>query len=107
MRKLQSAQGVCDLGVPRVGGAGLQAVPSQGGGTGPAAVLRDGEVRRADLLTAVQIRAEVARQDRLRVGVEVDVQRQNIGVDIDNLYISQPDNGEQALEITETMVRKY
>ena len=29
----------------------------------------------------------------------------SIGVDIDNLYISQPDNGEQALEITETMVR--
>ena len=28
-----------------------------------------------------------------------------IGVDIDNLYISQPDYGEQALEITETMVR--
>ncbi|MDO5519068.1 MAG: recombinase RecA [bacterium] len=28
-----------------------------------------------------------------------------IGVDIDDLYISQPDNGEQALEITETMVR--
>lgn len=28
-----------------------------------------------------------------------------IGVDIDNLYISQPDTGEQALEITETMVR--
>jgi len=29
----------------------------------------------------------------------------SIGVDIDNLYISQPDNGEQALDITETMVR--
>ncbi len=29
----------------------------------------------------------------------------NIGVDVDNLYISQPDSGEQALEITETMVR--
>ena len=28
-----------------------------------------------------------------------------IGVDVDNLYISQPDNGEQAMEITETMVR--
>ena len=28
-----------------------------------------------------------------------------LGVDIDNLYISQPDDGEQALEITETMVR--
>lgn len=33
------------------------------------------------------------------------VYAKEIGVDIDNLYISQPDNGEQALEITETMVR--
>lgn len=33
------------------------------------------------------------------------VYAKNIGVNIDELYISQPDNGEQALEITETMVR--
>ena len=33
------------------------------------------------------------------------VYARHIGVDIDNLYISQPDSGEQALEITETMVR--
>ena len=33
------------------------------------------------------------------------VYARNIGVDIDNLYISQPDSGEQALEICETMVR--
>ncbi len=33
------------------------------------------------------------------------VYAKNIGVDTDNLYISQPDSGEQALEITETMVR--
>ncbi len=33
------------------------------------------------------------------------VYAKNIGVDIDNLYISQPDNGEQAMEIAETMVR--
>ncbi|MCR5719871.1 MAG: recombinase RecA [Lachnospiraceae bacterium] len=33
------------------------------------------------------------------------VYAKNIGVDIDNLYISQPDDGEQALEIAETMVR--
>lgn len=33
------------------------------------------------------------------------VYAKKIGVDIDNLYISQPDSGEQALEITETMVR--
>lgn len=30
---------------------------------------------------------------------------QRLGVDIDNLYVSQPDNGEQALEITESLVR--
>ena len=29
----------------------------------------------------------------------------NIGVDVDNLYINQPDYGEQGLEIAETMVR--
>ena len=28
-----------------------------------------------------------------------------IGVDLENLYFSQPDNGEQALEITDTLVR--
>ena len=33
------------------------------------------------------------------------VYAKNIGVNIDDLYISQPDCGEQALEITETMVR--
>ncbi len=33
------------------------------------------------------------------------VYARNIGVNIDELYISQPDNGEQALEITETLVR--
>ncbi|MBO5488771.1 MAG: recombinase RecA [Eubacterium sp.] len=33
------------------------------------------------------------------------VYAKNIGVDIDELYISQPDSGEQAMEITETMVR--
>ncbi len=30
---------------------------------------------------------------------------QNLGVDIDNLIISQPDHGEQALEITENLIR--
>ena len=33
------------------------------------------------------------------------VYAKSIGVDVDNLYISQPDSGDQALEITETMVR--
>ena len=29
----------------------------------------------------------------------------NLGVDLDNLYVSQPDTGEQALDITETLIR--
>ncbi len=33
------------------------------------------------------------------------VYAKNIGVDIDNLYVSQPDNGEQALEIADMLVR--
>lgn len=33
------------------------------------------------------------------------VYAKKIGVDIDELYISQPDSGDQALEIAETMVR--
>ena len=33
------------------------------------------------------------------------VYAQNLGVDINNLYVSQPDDGEQALEIAETLVR--
>jgi recombination protein RecA len=33
------------------------------------------------------------------------IRAQSIGVDLDNLYISQPDTGEQALEIVETLIR--
>lgn len=33
------------------------------------------------------------------------VYAKNIGVDIDNLYISQPDSGEQAMEVAEMMIR--
>jgi recombination protein RecA len=36
----------------------------------------------------------------------LDIQyARKLGVDIDNLLVSQPDTGEQALEITETLVR--
>ena len=33
------------------------------------------------------------------------VYAKKLGVDVDNIYISQPDSGEQALEITETLIR--
>ena len=54
--------------------------------------------------------AEVQKQGGIAGFIDAEhaldpVYAKNIGVDIDNLYISQPDNGEQALEICETMVR--
>jgi len=58
----------------------------------------------------LHIIAEVQKQGGIAGFIDAEhaldpVYAKNIGVDIDNLYISQPDCGEQALEITETMVR--
>ena len=59
---------------------------------------------------AIHMVAEVQKRGGIAGFIDAEhaldpVYAKNIGVDIDNLYISQPDNGEQALEITETMVR--
>ncbi len=59
---------------------------------------------------ALHMVAEVQKQGGIAGFIDAEhaldpVYARNIGVDIDDLYISQPDNGEQALEITETMVR--
>ena len=59
---------------------------------------------------ALHMVAEVQKQGGIAGFIDAEhaldpVYARNIGVDIDNLYISQPDTGEQALEIAETMVR--
>ena len=59
---------------------------------------------------ALHMIAEAQRRDGIAGFIDAEhaldpVYARNIGVDIDNLYISQPDNGEQALEIAEAMVR--
>ncbi len=59
---------------------------------------------------ALHVVAEVQKQGGIAGFIDAEhaldpSYAKKIGVDIDNLYISQPDNGEQALEITETMVR--
>ena len=59
---------------------------------------------------ALHMVAEIQKQGGIAGFIDAEhaldpVYARSIGVDIDNLYISQPDNGEQALEITETMVR--
>ncbi len=59
---------------------------------------------------ALHVVAEVQKRGGIAGFIDAEhaldpVYAEHIGVDINNLYISQPDNGEQALEITETMVR--
>ena len=59
---------------------------------------------------ALHMLAEVQKRGGIAGFVDAEhaldpVYAKNIGVDIDELYISQPDSGDQALEITETMVR--
>lgn len=58
----------------------------------------------------LQIVAEAQRQGGLAAFVDAEhaldpVYARKLGVDVDNLLISQPDYGEQALEITEALVR--
>jgi len=59
---------------------------------------------------ALHMVAEVQKRDGIAGFIDAEhaldpAYAKKIGVDIENLYISQPDNGEQALEIAETMVR--
>ena len=59
---------------------------------------------------ALQITAECQRQGGVAAFIDaehaLDIKyAKNLGVDVDNLYVSQPDFGEQALDIVETMAR--
>ena len=62
--------------------------------------------------TTVALHAVAEAQKQGGVAAFIDAEHamdpiyaRNLGVDINNLLISQPDNGEQALEITEALVR--
>lgn len=59
---------------------------------------------------ALHMIAEVQKREGIAVFIDAEhaldpVYAKNIGVDIDELYISQPDSGDQALEIADMMVR--
>lgn len=62
--------------------------------------------------TTLAIHALAQAQKMGGIGAYIDAEHafdmsyaQKLGVDVKNLYISQPDNGEQALEITENLIR--
>lgn len=59
---------------------------------------------------ALHMLAEAQKMDGIAAFIDAEhaldpVYAKNLGVDIENLIISQPDTGEQALEITEALVR--
>jgi recombination protein RecA len=59
---------------------------------------------------ALHVIAEAQKKDGLAAFIDAEHAldphyAKNLGVDLDNLLISQPDTGEQALEIAETLVR--
>src|SRR5699024_9469680 len=69
-----------------------------------------GPEARGKTTVALHMIAEVQKQGGIAGFIDAEhaldpVYAKNIGVDIDELYISQPDSGDQPLEITETMVR--
>src|SRR5216110_3628207 len=59
---------------------------------------------------ALQIIAEAQKAGGMAAFVDAEhaldaIYAQKLGVDVDNLLVSQPDNGEQALEIVEVLIR--
>ncbi|NND94073.1 MAG: recombinase RecA [Flavobacteriales bacterium] len=59
---------------------------------------------------AIHAIAEVQKQGGIAAVIDAEhafdrFYAENLGVDIDNLYIAQPDNGEQALEIADNLIR--
>src|SRR6476660_1610725 len=59
---------------------------------------------------ALQVIAEAQKLGGMAAFVDAEhaldaIYAQKLGVDIDNLLVSQPDNGEQALEIVEVLIR--
>src|SRR5512144_3109772 len=59
---------------------------------------------------ALQVIAEAQKMGGMAAFVDAEhaldpIYAQKLGVDVDNLLVSQPDNGEQALEIVEVLIR--
>src|SRR6184192_2509106 len=59
---------------------------------------------------ALQVIAEAQKKGGMAAFIDVEhaldpIYARKLGVDVDNLLVSQPDNGEQALEIAETLIR--
>jgi recombination protein RecA len=99
-----------DVAVIPTGSVGLNVALGVGGYPRGRVIEIYGPESSGKTTVALHCCAEVQKRGGIAAFIDAEhaldpVYAKNIGVDVDNLYISQPDSGEQALEITETMVR--
>lgn len=108
--KLGERSAVTDLGVIPTGSLALDIALGVGGVPRGRIIEIFGPEASGKTTLALQIIAEAQAQSGVAAFIDAEhaldpIYAQKIGVDVDNLLISQPDTGEQALEITETLVR--
>lgn len=108
--KLGERPAVTDLGVIPTGSLALDIALGVGGVPRGRIIEIFGPEASGKTTLALQIIAEAQAQGGIAAFIDAEhaldpIYAQKIGVDVDNLLISQPDTGEQALEITETLVR--
>lgn len=108
--KLGERPAVTDLGVIPTGSLALDLALGIGGVPRGRIIEIFGPEASGKTTLALQIIAEAQAQGGVAAFIDAEhaldpIYAQKIGVDVNNLLISQPDTGEQALEITETLVR--
>ncbi len=108
--KLGERPAVTDLGVIPTGSLALDIALGVGGVPRGRIIEIFGPEASGKTTLALQIIAEAQAKGGVAAFIDAEhaldpIYAQKIGVDVDNLLISQPDTGEQALEITETLVR--
>ncbi len=108
--KLGERPAVTDLGVIPTGSLALDVALGVGGVPRGRIIEIFGPEASGKTTLALQIIAEAQAQGGVAAFIDAEhaldpIYAQKIGVDVDNLLVSQPDTGEQALEITETLVR--
>ncbi len=110
LMKLGERPAVIDLGVIPTGSLALDVALGVGGVPRGRIIEIFGPESSGKTTLALQIIAEAQAKGGVAAFIDAEhaldpIYAQKIGVDVDNLLISQPDTGEQALEITETLVR--
>src|SRR3974390_2588133 len=108
--KLGSKEAVVPISVISTGSISFDAALGVGGVPRGRVIEIFGPESRGKTTIALQVIAEAQKQGGMAAFVDAEhaldpIYAKKLGVDVDNLLVSQPDYGEQALEIAEALVR--